>query len=1137
MANTNKQTSGQRVEALLREAYQTIQSKQRLGLLLRSALIVLAGCTAFIITEHVFYLSVATKSVILGVLLTAAAFSFWKGYSSSNPTSFREFYRKFSRKSNFPELKDTLDLEKSSSGNRALVDAAILQNLGKIETQRLQNTLTAYTKDSDSYKSYTRLLTLSIATLSVLGITAFNFNSAAQRTFTFWESYSKPNPFLYTVNPGDVTVEQGSPFQVEIQFTGDLIPRDVSLRIKTSVEEEFRTRAMEASGTYFRSIPQDLNNDMQYYVEMDGYQSELFTADVQLRPRFNELQATIIPPEYTELDSSIISYPISQLRAYEGSTVKLSGELNKMASFLQMYTSTELLDLYVEPDTTFSYEIKVTRPDTLRFYIEDESELTNQNPFQIIVAPQADEYPLVELLEPEESIQEVNPTNLELLYRATDDFGLTSASLNYEFRRAYVEEPIKGSLPLTKPREGALQPYVWDLQAFELKPQDELTFWISASDNDGYNGYKTSNSRKLTLTVPSLVDYFENVDKKEDDVESELEDISKSFEETQRQYEEFKDRMKDNPENPGYEEKRELEQVQKQQEEVQKKIDELNKKFEDLKEEMSRDNMLSEETQRAYNELQKLMEEIDDPAFREAMEKLQEQLGQMNPEQLRQAMENLEFNEELYRERLERTVELFKQLKLNSDLDKLAKSFEDMARKEEERAQNEEAGENNASENKEQQLEQSLKENEKLKNQVDSLSNNTSEKNEKSISEFQEKTQQELEELSEDLREEMESGQQSGEQGEQDKNQSSQSQQNNQSQSQNQQNKRQQKYEQLAKNTRSMMQNMSQQQMNINIAGLQYVLYSLLNLSLEQEDLTTLASATENRSQAYVNYARNQRNVEEIFKAVSDSLFQLSTDIPQFSNQINRKKLEVEKRLQRSLEQMSERNRSQSSVASRQALGGINDISFMIANLLEQLQNSQSGGGGGGMSMQQMMEQLQQSGQMQQQLNQQLQDIINDMQGERLNQNQMERLNQIAKQQNRIRKQLQELQQQGEMDGDRIGSELERMIEDMEDTINDLRGGSADPTMVERQQNILSRMLQAEQAMQERGEEEKREGNLAQEYEQPSPPEMTLEELQKEIRNRLNDPNFTKYSPDYQRLIENYFELLKRLQEQQESIN
>lgn len=245
--------------------------------------------------------------------------------------------------------------------------------------------------------------------------------------------------------------------------------------------------------------------------------------------------------------------------------------------------------------------------------------------------------------------------------------------------------------------------------------------------------------------------------------------------------------------------------------------------------------------------------------------------------------------------------------------------------------------------------------------------------------------------------------------------------------------------------------------------------------------------------------------------------------------------MEVSRQLSLALEHMAERNQGRSSVASRQALGGINEIAFMIANLLEQLQNAQSGGSGGGMSLQQMMEQLQQSGEQQQQLNQQIQDMINDIQGERLNQDQMQRLNELAKTQNRIRKQLQELQQSGTA-GDRIGSELQRMIDEMEKTINDLRGGNVDPTLVQRQQNILSRMLESEKALQKRDEEETREGRTAGETEYATPPELTLEELEREIRKRLNDPNFTKYSEDYQRLIEKYFELLRSLQIQQEEL-
>jgi predicted transcriptional regulator len=328
---------------------------------------------------------------------------------------------------------------------------------------------------------------------------------------------------------------------------------------------------------------------------------------------------------------------------------------------------------------------------------------------------------------------------------------------------------------------------------------------------------------------------------------------------------------------------------------------------------------------------------------------------------------------------------------------------------------------------------------------------------------------------------------------------------------------------------------MGQQQEQINIAGLQYILYSLLTLSSEQEDLVYLSQETEDRSLAYVELARDQKNVDQIFNALSDSLFELSKTIPQFSNQVNTKSLELKKQLERALTQMAERNQRNASVASRQAFGGINEIAFMIANLLEQLQNnSGSGKSGGGppQSIQQMMEQLGEMKGNQQQINEQLQQMINDMQGERLSNDQMERLNQLAKQQNRIRKQLQELKENGGLEGDRAGSEIQRMIEEMEDTINDLRGGAVDPTLIKRQQNILTRMLDAEKAMQERDEEEKeREAKQPGDFDRANPADITLEELEKQIRSRLNDPNFTKYSPDYQRLIERYFELLKKIQQ------
>ena len=111
--------------------------------------------------------------------------------------------------------------------------------------------------------------------------------------------------------------------------------------------------------------------------------------------------------------------------------------------------------------------------------------------------------------------------------------------------------------------------------------------------------------------------------------------------------------------------------------------------------------------------------------------------------------------------------------------------------------------------------------------------------------------------------------------------------------------------------------------------------------------------------------------------------------------------------------------------------------------------------------------------------------------------------------------------------GDQMMSELQRVLEQMEDTINDLRGGSTDRILVERQQNILSRMLEAERALQERGEDEERRGETVTDYERRTPDELTLEELQQRIRSSLQDPNRTRFNEDYQRLIERYFEILQ----------
>jgi len=1124
MQKNQSHLKSDQIKADLHEAFDKLINRSLLSRILLGFSAVITVLIILIAFEEFQYLDSSSKIgfLLFGLILGIGLFVVLSSRKTS--ISFDSFYRKFAHTQNLDEINYYLDLEHDKTADSALVQAALEKNLSSIDYEIFKEKLDTYAESQSQTLFFNRSLKILSAVFLIFAITAFTFSNGAKRSTFMFTSFEKPNPFTYSITPGNITLEQGSPFSATIEFKGSSIPDYINLFVKTEVETDFRLLNMELSNAGFVSIPFNLNNNLEYFVEMDEFRSETFEATVQLRPRFSNLSSIVSPPSYTKLDSSFQSYPFSLIRAYQGSKLFLKGNLNKDISDLTILSSSESLDSSTVIVSNFLAEFTITKTDTISFLLEDENGLQNKNPFQFIIDPITDEYPIVELIEPSASFEMVEPNNLVLTFKATDDFNITSGQLKYELKKAYVDAPKSSTLKLDRPINGVLQRFNWNISELDLSSLDELTFWIEATDNDGYNGRKTSRSQEITLTVPSLVDYFESLDKKEQDVETDLESISESFEEMSETYNEFEESLKENPET-NYENQRQVEEAAKKQEEVQKKIDELNKKFDEIKEELSENNLLSEETQKAYDELKKLMEEIDDPGLREALEKLRENMQQMTPDQLRKAMEDVAFSEEDFKKRLERTIELFKQLKLMSDMEKLAKSFEDQARQEKELAENPPS--QKEAENKRREDLEQLK---KLQEAVDKLSENKSDKTEKSVSEFQKETKEELKEnIEEQIKEWLEEqSKQNGGEGDQNKEEGK---------KQNDQPNLQEPFAKLAQKTRQKMAAIGKQQEQINVAGLQYVLYSLLTISSEQEDLVLLAQENEDRSLAYVELARDQKNVEQIFNALSDSLFELSKTIPQFSNQVNTKSLELKNQLDRALNQMAERDQRNSSVASRQAFGGINDIAFMIANLLEQLQNSENNSGGKGgsgspQSIEQMLEQLGKMKGNQQQLNEQLQQMINDMQGERLSNDQMERLNQLAKQQNRIRKELQDLKQSGGLEGDRSGSEIERMIEEMENTINDLRGGAVDQTLIERQQNILTRMLEAEKSMQERDEEEKeREGKQPGDYKRANPSDITLEELEKQIRSRLNDPNFTKYSPDYQRLIERYFELLKKLQD------
>ena len=1124
MTNDKPQNPDQkigRLQGLLHAAYKKTELSRNSGLIfifIASLIFLIAILTA---AETSLYLSATHK--ILGAsaaLLFSALITFYfsKKTGRTNQNRFIESYLK-TRPADGEKIQSALDLHGNQDQKSSVFyDAALQSNLEKVDADSFAADLKTFLGKHRLLKFAVRSSVVLLLAVVTLSLTVFSNPDGFNRTASLLESFEKPNPFNYVITPGSSTIEQGQQVAPTIEFTDGNLPETVTFSYKTDVEENYRERPMRFSeGSLYETREIEAASSISYRILMDDFKSETFRLDVQIQPRFESLTSTVQPPGYTNLPDRELEYPYSTINFYPGSVIRFSGQVNKPLSRLDLTSRQDTITFTAEPEDTlnsFTAEITPVMGDTVQFQMADHEGLSNRNPFRTFLRVTPDEPPVVVIREPTGVILENEPGNIDIFYQATDDFGIERAELRWQVFRSFVDEPEQNSMRLNTPENGRNTMITWDLSEIGLRPRDEVRFQIRAMDNDAVSGGKWGESQEVIVRVPSMAEFFDEMDSKERNVQDELDQVSDSFEQMEEEYERFLERLRENPDG-GFEEQEMLESVTEQQQQIDETVKQLKEQFEQLRQDMDESSNISDETRETYRELQQLMDELDDPDLQKALQELREAMQNMNPNELERALENVSFNEELYKERLERTKELFKQLKMNSDLDKLARQYEDLSERIKENPES-------TLEQLKQEMETAGEDMNQLSEQLDRLDENPPKRSEEQLRELKEQAQERLKQIQEQMEQlgddidssmQEDGAQQPGDEMQQQQQQISQ------------------QLRDEAEKMKEMRMEMGGQQMQVNLLALQRALYTLLELSETQEFLTKDTQETSNRSAGFVNLARQQSYVRSQFSAVADTIFQISSEIPGVPNRINRKKAEVERTLQRSVDQMSERNQRSASITARESLGGINDLSSTIASQIDQLMDQDgNGGGGGGMSMEQMIEQMQQMSGDQQQLNQQLQDMVNDMQGDRLSREQSDRLDEMARQQNEIRRQLRELQRSGALrEGDQALSELQRMIDEMEDSINDMRGGVTDRLMIERQQNILSRMLSAEEAMERRGEEEEREGSRADRFDSELPPDLTLEELQQEIRSRLQDPNYTRFSDEHQRLIERYFEMLRRM--------
>ena len=300
----------------------------------------------------------------------------------------------------------------------------------------------------------------------------------------------------------------------------------------------------------------------------------------------------------------------------------------------------------------------------------------------------ADSAPAVEI--PVPGADTIAPLSLllPLVVDVRDDHGLTRVDLVSRriSRLGLVDSMRRESLPLPPERpDRAILTYTLDLNRRSLLPGDTVRYFALATDNTPWR--QTGRSREFVLRLPTMSEVRAAQRIATDAVASRLDSAAAASKRIERQTEDLareqpratNGQAEKSGEALSFEESKRAEGVAKSQQELIRQAEELKKSLEALQRSAEAAGMGDSAWQRELTEIRQQLERALSPELRERLSALQQALKDLDAERAKDALEQLAEAQKQLREALERSRELFRRAALEGDLTNLSQESKELA--------------------------------------------------------------------------------------------------------------------------------------------------------------------------------------------------------------------------------------------------------------------------------------------------------------------------------------------------------------------------------------------------------------------------------------------------------------------------
>lgn len=974
----------------------------------------------------------------------------------------------------FPDVDDkllnTLQLSSSAdAGSQQLLEATIEQRTAQLAPLRFTDAV-----DLKGNRKYSCLFLALLVLLVLLAVFLPKFAvQPAQRILHYQQHYERPLPYSVTLQQTSIEVRQGADVSFSIHVEGSQIPD--AFYVKGGLGQQLFDKV---SVNDFTHVFKNVVHGFSFQVMGGDYVSPPIEVTVRPNPALLSYQCQATYPAYIHRTNETFEGK-TRLLVPQGTRLEFVFQ-TRDCDTLQVHRDS-LLTSY--PAESGEVRIPLTAASALQFDLACRNPWSSQfDPIRFIVDVVPDAYPDIRV----ESYDEELSTQVYFSGLLADDYGFSRLVFH-----ADVKQPVEREILLpvafdrSQPRSSFF--YHIDLDSLGVMPGQHMEAYFEVWDNDGFHGPKSKRSQVFDYYKPSLSELDSLAEETENDIMDRM--ASKAEEATQLRDE--IDRMLQeliSKQELDWTDREKIKELVEKQAEIEEEWNRLQEEQEQLSNFMEQHELANEQLRQKQEQINELFEQVLPEEIQRMMEEIQRLLEDLPRDQIQQMLQQMKANNSELQDLLDRNLSLLEQLKMEKEINELVDDLNELG-------ESLESGTDSLSNDEAKEAF------EELMQTLDSLV----ERNQELTDPF---NLQQDEAMEQSIEQDLDNGAKQEAGG---------------------------KMKEMAD---SLMMNMmmgGEEQLAEDAHLVRILLENTVRSSHQQEDLMQSLGTLRTDDPSLASKIVQQRELEANFAMVKDSLRAMALRQPMIQNFVFDEIGQIDRHTEAALRNMSELHFAMAMSSQQSALSSMNNLALLLAESLDNMESMMSNSscssgnrnprpGQQGKSMQQMKEMQEQLGRQLEQLRQQMQQ--QQQQNGQAMPSMSEEFARMAAEQEMIRHSMQQMLDEMKRNGQLGDDGLNQIIQDMEVLEEDLVNKRVGRQTLERNQQILSRMLESERAQERRDQDEQRRSN---EY-RGSGFDRQVDELFYQEQLRKNQEflrqNPIQYQPYYQLKINEYY--LKR---------